>query len=221
MCLFCSLIKAILKTNQSLCRTRWESTCMATLAASECHDDQGNSSPHSMEVSQRRLREGRGILNMEVLLPKSSQRLSQGQWGIASKVFPLGLNHKLRRELKNALTHLLDKETSHRRWGCSGPFSGARIHHVMRCFSAKKCREKHQKLVTNMTSWSLQNKHFWHEVMWSFLAKTWARSDRGFFTLGDGCWLPTFPAPEIPWFEAFRHAGKLVPKFSRSRLVGH
>ena len=35
-----------------------------------------------------------------------------------------------------------------------------------------------------MTSLSLQNKHFWHHVMWYFLAK------QRVFTLGDGCWLP-------------------------------
>ena len=50
---------------------------------------------------------------------------------------------------------------------CATPLiSAGRIHHVMRCFSAKKCLEKRQQIVTNTMCWSLENKHFWHHVMW-------------------------------------------------------
>ena len=45
-------------------------------------------------------------------------------------------------------------------WNLRLVISAGRIHHVMRCFSAQKCLKKTQAIVTNMTSWSLENKHF-------------------------------------------------------------
>ena len=44
--------------------------------------------------------------------------------------------------------------------------SAGRIHHVMWSFSAKFWQNKSQKLLLYMMSGSLENKHFWHHVMW-------------------------------------------------------
>ena len=77
-------------------------------------------------------------------------------WGIPA-VLPTGIPGKRSESVFRGLSGIFPEflpESASRTGGMAQneQSSAGRIHHVMRCFSAKKCQEKRQKIVTNMTS---------------------------------------------------------------------